>query len=215
MTSSKSIRTITPTEELLNTLSHGLGLLLSLLGLVLLFTWPDTPLSSGQAIILGVFGVSMVALYLASTLYHAEKQEHRKRFLKYCDHSAIYLLIAGTYTPFCLMGNGASDGRWLVIAVWALAFAGITAKFFLVGRFRFVSTLMYLFMGWLALFQIDLLKALPEGQLYWLIAGGVSYSLGTIFYLWRNLAFSHAIWHLFVLGGSTCHYLGVLLYLSD
>ena len=215
MTSSKTVRPISHREELFNTMSHALGLILSLLGFILLFTQPGATVNFTRVLILSVFGLSLVTLYLASTLYHAEKEEIRKRFLKYCDHSAIYLLIAGTYTPFCLLGTGAIDGRWLVMAVWTLALAGIIAKFFLVGRFRFVSTLMYLFMGWLVIFQLDLLKALPKGQLNWLIAGGLSYSLGTVFYLWRALRFNHAIWHLFVLGGSVCHYFGVLLYLNN
>ncbi len=214
MASSKTLRIPTPIEERLNMLSHALGLLLSVLGFVLLFTWHESPLPSSKVAILGVFGLSLIALYLASTLYHASKDEQRKRFFKYCDHSAIYLLIAGTYTPFLLLGTHGQDGQVMVATVWAMAFAGIIAKFFLVGRFRFVSTLMYLFMGWLAIFEVDLLLALPKGELNWIIAGGLSYSLGTVFYLWHRLPYSHAIWHLFVLGGSACHYLGVLLYVS-
>jgi hemolysin III len=156
----------------------------------------------------------MVARYLASTLYHAAKTPQRKRWLKYCDHAAIFLLIAGTYTPFCLIGRD-GQGHWLALTVWLMALTGIIAKFFLVGRFRFVSTLMYLLMGWVVIFYWDFLTTLPQGELTWLVSGGVSYSVGTIFYLWRSLPYSHAIWHLFVLGGSACHYLGVLLYLAS
>jgi hemolysin III len=164
-------------------------------------------------LILGVFGLSMIALYLASTLYHAATTPQHKRRLKYCDHAAIFLLIAGTYTPFCLIGRG-REGFGLVVTVWIMAALGIIAKFFLVGRFRFISTLMYLLMGWVVVFHVDFLRTLPDEELNWLVSGGMSYSIGTIFYLWRSLPFSHAIWHLFVLGGSACHYLGVLLYLA-
>ncbi|WP_141735581.1 PAQR family membrane homeostasis protein TrhA [Oligoflexus tunisiensis] len=209
----KSTHELTPTEEYWNTISHGFGLVFSIFGFILLFTWHPQPITWDKGFILGVFGLSLIALYLASTLYHAAKQPERKRWLKYCDHAAIFLLIAGTYTPFCLIGRD-GQGQWLALTVWIMAVTGIVAKFFLVGRFRFVSTLMYLFMGWVVIFYIDFLKTLPEGELTWLVAGGVSYSVGTIFYLWRSLPFSHAIWHLFVLGGSVCHYLGVLLYLA-
>ncbi|HYX31957.1 MAG TPA: hemolysin III family protein [Oligoflexus sp.] len=213
MSSLKSARLISPTEESWNTISHALGLLMSLVGFILLFTWHPQPMTMSKALILSVFGLSLVALYLASTLYHAATSPERKRWFKYCDHAAIFLLIAGTYTPYCLIGR---DGQGVVLAVtvWIMAVVGIVAKFFLVGRFRFVSTLMYLLMGWVVVFHFDFLRTLPEGELTWLVAGGLSYSVGTIFYLWRSLPFSHAIWHLFVLGGSACHYIGVLLYLA-
>jgi hemolysin III len=214
VSSLKSPQLLSPTEEIWNTISHGLGLILSILGFILLFTWHPEPMTLRKGLILAVFGLSMVALYLASTLYHAAKAPQRKRWLKYCDHAAIFLLIAGTYTPFCLIGRE-SQGRWLALTVWAMALTGIIAKFFLVGRFRFVSTLMYLLMGWLVIFYWDFLMTLPQGELTWLVSGGVSYSVGTIFYLWRSLPYSHAIWHLFVLGGSACHYVGVLLYLAS
>ncbi len=213
MSSLKSTHWVSAAEENWNTISHGLGLLLSILGFILLFTWHPEPITFSKALILAVFGFSLIALYLASTLYHAAKAPARKRWFKYCDHAAIFLLIAGTYTPFCLIGRD-GQGRWLAITVWIMAAAGIIAKFFLVGRFRFVSTLMYLLMGWVVVFHFDFLKTLPRGELTWLVSGGVSYSVGTIFYLWRSLPFSHAIWHLFVLGGSACHYLGVLFYLA-
>jgi len=213
VSSLKSARWIAPAEEIWNTLSHGLGLLLSILGFILLFTWHPEPMPLTKALILGVFGLSMIALYLASTLYHAATTPQRKRWLKYCDHAAIFLLIAGTYTPFCLIGRD-GEGLGLAVTVWIMAAVGIVAKFFLVGRFRYISTLMYLLMGWVVVFHFDFLKTLPQEELTWLVSGGVSYSIGTIFYLWRSFPFSHAIWHLFVLGGSACHYFGVLLYLA-
>lgn len=213
MSSLKTTHWVSPAEESWNTISHGLGLLLSVLGFILLFTWHPEPLTLSKGLILGVFGCSLIALYLASTLYHAAKSPKIKRWLKYCDHAAIFLLIAGTYTPFCLIGRDGA-GKGIAVTVWIMATAGIIAKFFLVGRFRFVSTLMYLLMGWVVVFHIDFLRTLPKGELTWLVSGGISYSIGTIFYLWRSLPYSHAIWHLFVLGGSACHYLGVLFYLA-
>lgn len=212
MASTKTARVISELEEIVNTMSHGFGLLLSLGGFILLFTFHASSMSWGKGFVLAIFGCSLVALYLASTLYHREKNQQRKLFLKYCDHAAIFVLIAGTYTPFCL--NGTPEGLRLAITVWSMAVIGIVAKFYLVGRFRFVSTLMYLLMGWAAIFHMDFLRALPSGELNWLIAGGSLYSAGTIFYLWRSLPYSHGIWHLFVLGGSICHYLGVLFYVA-
>jgi len=214
MISVKHIRQTSAAEEHMNTLSHGFGLLLSLFGFILLFTWSDWPIPLAKALILGVFGLSLIALYLASTLYHAEKDADRRRFLKFCDHAAIYLLIAGTYTPMILPGSSVHDGRWMATALWFMAGAGIIAKFFLVGKFRFLSTIIYLFMGWLALFQLELIWALPRPQIALIVAGGLSYTLGTIFYLWHRLPYNHAIWHMFVLGGSTCHYVAVLIYVA-
>lgn len=206
-------RPLSKYEEASNTLSHGLGLALSILGFILLFSWNERPMSLTAKWSVGIFGLSLIALYLCSTLYHATRDDARKRFLKYCDHSAIYLLIAGTYTPFCLLGSGQTNTKSLVIAVWIMAAIGIIGKFYFVGRYRLISTLMYLLMGWLVLFQYEMLFTMPRGQLKFLVAGGLSYSLGTVFYMWRQLPFSHAIWHLFVLGGSVSHYLGVLFYI--
>lgn len=211
--SSPPPRSLNNFELAANLWTHALGLGLSLAGTIAFFVLPARHLDPAALWILGIFGLSLIALYLTSTLYHAATDPSRKKLLKYFDHSAIYLLIAGTYTPYCLLGSTGVDATFLVASVWVLAIIGIVGKFYLIGKFRAISTLIYLLMGWLVLLKYSLLLAMPQQQLHWLIAGGVSYSLGTIFYLWHRLPFNHAIWHLFVLGGSLCHYLGILLHI--
>ena len=149
-------------------------------------------------------------LYGASTLYHALPAPRWKRCLRVFDHAAIFLLIAGTYTPFMLVSLRGPWGWSLFGVVWALAVAGIVLKVFFTGRFRLLSTLIYLFMGWLVLIAIKpLVEALPHGSLVLLFAGGAAYSAGTVFYVWKRLPYHHAVWHLFVLAGSICHFFAV------
>jgi hemolysin III len=158
-----------------------------------------------------VFSASMLLLYVASTLYHAASDARTKARLKVFDHCAIYLLIAGTYTPFTLVGLRGDVGSGLFIAIWSLALAGIAFKLFFTGRFKLASTLVYVAMGWLVLLAIrPVMDALDGWTFGWLLAGGVAYTLGTVFYHRPSLAYSHAIWHLFVVAGSVCHYVAVL-----
>lgn len=198
-------------EELANTITHGFGLLASLLAGAVLITLASLTRDPWQIVGASIYVVSLVVLYGASTSYHAARGLRAKQRLKVFDHCAIFGLIAGTYTPFTL---GAIRGGWgwtLFGLAWGLAVAGIIMKLFYIGRFPILSTVFYLAMGWMAVFAIRPLHlALPGGVLVWIVAGGLLYSVGTLFYLDRRMRYSHAVWHLFVLGGSACHYMAVL-----
>lgn len=160
-----------------------------------------------------IFGASLVLLYTASTLFHSIPMVGPKRVLRVVDHCAIYVLIAGTYTPFTLVTLHGPWGWSLFGFTWGLAILGIGFKIFFTGRYEFLSVLVYLLMGWCGIAAIEpMLHALATGGLWWLLAGGLCYSFGVIFYAWDGLRFNHAIWHLFVLGGSVCHFFAVLLY---
>ena len=156
------------------------------------------------------FSAALVLMHLASSLYHSASAPVRKGRLKVLDHCAIYLLIAGTYTPFTLVALRGTAGWSLFAAVWTLAAIGIVFKLFSAGRFRLFSTLVYVAMGWLVLFAIrPVWAALDAWSLGWLFAGGVAYTLGTLFYHRRSLPYSHAVWHLFVIAGGICHFIAV------
>ena len=198
-------------EELASALTHGFGAVAAFAGGIVLVTLAATRGDGWQLGAAIVFSASMLLLYAASTLYHAASDVRTKARLKVFDHCAIYLLIAGTYTPFTLVGLRGDVGRGLFIAIWSLALAGIAFKLFFTGRFKVVSTLVYVAMGWLVLFAIrPVMDALDGWTFGWLLAGGVAYTLGTVFYHRPSLAYSHAIWHLFVVAGSVCHYVAVL-----
>lgn len=157
-----------------------------------------------------VFAVALVALYAASTAYHAARSERIKRRLKVLDHCAIYLLIAGSYTPFLLNELRGPWGWSLFGVIWGLALAGMVFKLFFTGRFRLVSTLVYVMMGWLALVAIvPMLRNMHMVTLGWMLAGGIAYTAGTPFYHAVRMRYSHAVWHLFVLAGSVCHAIAV------
>ncbi len=200
----------TPGEELANALTHGLGLALSIAGLAVLVT-----LAAWRGDVWGVtstaiFGATLVVLYTSSTLYHSMRGAPVKRLLRKFDHAAIFLLIAGTYTPFLLVNLRGPWGWSLLGVIWGLAVAGVVLKFWLAGRFKLGSTLLYLGMGWLIVIALrPMLRTVPENALWLLLAGGLCYSVGTVFYLWKKLPYHHAVWHLFVLGGSVCHFFAV------
>ena len=198
-----------PREELWNALTHGAGALLSLVGasvLIALTAMHGTGVQLGGAI---VFGIALVGLYTASTLYHAARDPVAKARLKVLDHCAIYVLIAGSYTPFTLIGLRGHGGEMLFAAVWTLAALGVGFKLFFTGRFKGVSTGIYLGMGWLiVLAGKPLFVALSGPTLAWLFAGGAAYSLGTVFYMMRR-GWAHPVWHGFVLAGSACHFVAV------
>ncbi|KQZ60255.1 MULTISPECIES: hemolysin III family protein [unclassified Lysobacter] len=197
-------------EEIANALTHGLGATAALAGGAVLITLAALYGSTWQLAGAIVFGVSLLLLYVASTLYHAIQHPTAKARLKVFDHCAIYLLIAGTYTPFTLVLRG-PWGWGLFTAIWVLAFAGIVFKLFYTGRFKLLSTAIYIAMGWLVIVAIKpLIGALDAWTLGWLLAGGLSYTLGTVFYHRPALPYSHAIWHMFVIGGSVCHYVAVM-----
>ncbi|BDU17743.1 PAQR family membrane homeostasis protein TrhA [Lysobacter auxotrophicus] len=198
-------------EEFVNALTHGLGATAALAGGAVLITLAalfGDGWQLGSAI---VFGICLLALYLASTLYHAIQHPVAKARLKVVDHCAIYLLIAGTYTPFTLIGLRGPWGWGLFAAIWTLAFAGVVFKLFFTGRFKLLSTGIYIAMGWLVLVAIKpLIGALDGWTIGWLFGGGLFYTLGTVFYHRPSLPYSHAIWHLFVVAGSVCHYVAVM-----
>ena len=197
-------------EELANVLTHGLGALASACGGAVLITLAAVFGDVWQIVGASVFGASLLLLYSASTLYHAVRHEIVRARLKVFDHCAIYVLIAGTYTPFMLVDLRGGWGGTLFGVVWGLAVAGIVFKLFCTGKLRVLSTLMYIGMGWLAVIAIGpMLRELPTSALIWLLAGGLTYTVGTVFYHSR-IPYSHAIWHLFVLGGSACHFVAVL-----
>ena len=207
------LNTYPPAEEKLNVWSHAFGLGLSLIGLVLLLF---RTLDQGDAYVLAsvlIFGVSMILLYTASTCYHNCKEEGLRYKLKILDHVSIYVLIAGTYTPFCLITLKGLTG-WILFGVaWGLALLGVVLKFFFTGRFRTLSTIMYVLMGWLIVFAIKpLMENLPLDGLYWILAGGISYTLGAVIYSIRKVKFNHAIFHLFVLAGTFCHFMAIYQY---
>lgn len=200
-------------EERLNSLTHGIGAALGVTALVLLLA-TCRECGATRIVSYSIYGASLIMLYTASTLYHGVMEQKLKDILQRVDHSAIYLLIAGTYTPFTLITLNGPWG-WTIFGIeWGLALAGIIYKvFFYDEKHRGISTAVYLLMGWMALIAIKpLIGALHPGGLIWLGIGGLSYSLGVIFYLWRSLPFAHVIWHLFVLGGSISHFFAVFFY---
>jgi hemolysin III len=200
-------------EEIAHSVSHGVGILLSLAGLVALVVVARRTGSAGHVAACSIYGASLVLLYLASTLYHGIPSLSAKRILRVLDHSAIYLLIAGTYTPFSLISLRGDLGWTLFGLVWGLALLGIALKVAAIGRFRWLSMLLYLGMGWLALIALKpLTLAVSAGGVTLLFLGGVAYTLGTVFYGWRRLPYHHAVWHALVLAGSVLHYFAVLLY---
>lgn len=200
-------------EEIINSVTHGAGILLSIAALVLMVVFASLSGSAVHVVSCAIFGVTLILLYTASTLYHGIPYPRVKRILKIFDHCCIYLLIAGTYTPFLLVTLRGALGWTLFGVIWFLALLGVLFKLFFIHRFKIVSTIAYVLMGWIIILAIKpLMAALPAGGLIFLVAGGLAYSLGVIFYAWKKLPFNHAIWHLFVLAGSICHFFAVLFY---
>ena len=202
-----------PTEEKLNIWSHAFGIFLSIIALVLLIIKAVQQDNIWMMISFPIFGVSLILLYLASTIYHASKEPQKRFKLKVFDHAAIYVLIAGSYTPFTLVSLNGETG-WLIFSmVWVMAFTGIILKLFFTGKFKIVSTAMYVLMGWLIVFYFqDLTASLHEKGVFYLILGGVLYTIGAILYSIKKIKFNHAIFHFFVLAGSFCHFLSIYLY---
>jgi hemolysin III len=200
-------------EELANSLSHGFGLVLSMIGLVNLVVLAFMRGTAIHLVTVNVFCGSIVVLYAASTVYHAVVHPKLKHICRIVDHASIYILIAGTYTPVSLLMLPPAWGWTLFGIIWALALTGVIFKLFFTGRFEKVSTIVYLLMGWLAVIAIKpLLEFMPTGGLVLMLAGGLSYSAGVIFFRLERVPYSHAIWHGFVLGGTICHYLMIALY---
>lgn len=201
-------------EELANALTHGAGLVASLVGATLLVLLTATQGDGWQLASSIVYGVALIALYTASTLYHALPTPRQKRIMRVFDHSAIYLLIAGTYTPFALVAlRDIEWSRILFVLVWTIAVAGVILKILFTGRFNALSTVAYVLMGWLCVIVAKpLIDNLPPAALVLLASGGVAYTVGVAFYAWRRIPFSHAIWHGFVVCGSVLQFFAIYRY---
>ena len=200
-------------EEQLNAWTHGLGAALGIAALVLMIVYADTtkPWTLFSVI---VYGISIITLFLASTLYHSVKGEKRKHYFRIVDHVSIYLLIAGTYTPVLLIALTDSLGWTLFWIVWGIAALGFILKLFFTGRFEVLSTLLYLVMGWLIVFDFSYLSdKLGSNGILWLFAGGLFYTLGIVFYAIQRIPYNHVIWHLFVLAGAICHFFMIFLFI--
>jgi hemolysin III len=206
------MRIQTKPEEQLNAWTHGIGAALGIAALVLLIVYADNtkPWSLFSVI---VYGLSIIILFLASTFYHAVKGEKRKHYFRIVDHISIYLLIAGTYTPVLLILLTDSLGWLLFWIVWGIAAFGVVLKLFFTGKYELFSTLLYLVMGWLIIFDFsNLSEALGPNGILWLFAGGLSYTVGIVFYALQKVPYFHVIWHLFVLGGAICHFFMIFLH---
>ena len=205
-----------PREEFLNALLHGLGVVFGIVVLVLMLVkaaGSSVPFSGFQITGLALYGASLIVMFLSSTLYHSLSNTRAKSVLKRLDHCAIFALIAGTYTPILLIGLATSKALVLFWVLWGIALAGIVFKVFFVHRFDRASLLAYLGMGWLSVLIIkDMVHALDPTALTLIVLGGVLYTVGTIFYAAKNRRYTHAIWHLFVLGAAVCHALAIWLY---
>ena len=203
-------------EERANAITHGLGVVLGVVGLILLliraFDYQADMLTVAS---MAIYGSSIILLFLASTLYHSITTEKTKRLLKTFDHCAIYLLIAGSYTPFLLVGLRTPLAMGLMAVIWGIALVGIIMKIAFVYRFKRLSLFIYLAMGWLSLIVVyQLAMSIEMGGLVLLALGGVIYSLGVIFYVAKRIPYNHAIWHLFVLAGCACHFFAIYLYVT-
>ncbi len=201
---------MTSREEVANVVTHGVGVVASVAAAALLIVYASLHGDAWKIVGVSVFATTLIALYTASTLYHAARDPGLKARLKLLDHAAIYLLIAGTYTPF-MIGDLRGGWGWSLFGViWGLAILGIALKVVFIGRFRVLSTLVYVAMGWLVLVAaVPISRSLDGVTLAWLAAGGIAYTAGTVFYLNRRLRYGHAVWHGFVLAGSICHGLAV------
>jgi hemolysin III len=202
-------------EEIANSVTHGVGTLLSVLGTGVLLYQAARQGTVLHAVSFAIYGATLIVLHLASTLYHGIRAPRARRVFWILDHCSIYLLIAGTYTPFLLLSLWGRWGATLLIAIWTLAATGIVLKLIFIGRFRALSLAGYIVMGWLIVVAArEVWLKVPHEALIFVAVGGVLYTLGTVFYGWKRLPYNHAIWHLFVLGGSVSHYFAVLLYLA-
>lgn len=204
----------TKREEIANAITHGIGALLSIAALTLLIVYSSLYGTAWHVVSFTVYGVSMLLLYISSTMVHSFPAGKAKDFFEILDHSAIYVFIAGSYTPIFLILVGGGLGWTLFGIVWGLTVIGILFKIFFVKRFLIVSTILYLAMGWLALFAVGpIIDSLSTGGLWFLLIGGLFYSVGTIFYMWRGFYYHHMVWHLFVIAGSVFHFFLVFYYI--
>ena len=209
----KKITYYDPKEEKLNVISHAFGLVLSIIALVLLVVFASLEGSAWHIVSFSIYGASLIVLYAASTFYHNSKTPKLRYRLNIFDHASIYVLIAGTYTPFTLVVLDGWVG-WTIFGVsWGLALTGVILKLFFIGKYDRISTIAYVLMGWLIVFAIKpLVQNLPIEGLLWLLGGGISYTVGAILYSIKSIKYNHAIFHVFVLLGSFCHFIAVFFY---
>jgi hemolysin III len=207
------IRFYSPREELLNVTTHAAGLALSVLGLFLLIVRAFTYDSRKLLLSFVIFGTSLIFLYTASTLYHSTRDLQKRFAFKIFDHVAIFFLIAGTYTPFALVTLEGRTG-WIILGVvWTIALLGTVLKLFFTGKFKLLSTLLYVAMGWVIIFAIEpLMEKLSPAGLWWLFGGGVAYTIGAVLYSIGKIKYNHAMFHFFVLLGSYCHFMSIYCY---
>jgi len=213
MTKNKHLTYYPTTEEKINILTHGLGLLLSIAALVLLVIHASKHGTARHIVSFTIFGASLILLYSASTLYHYSQKPDIRRKLNILDHASIYVLIAGTYTPFTLITLRGWLG-WTIFGItWGIAIIGVFFKLFYTGRFDKISTIAYVAMGWIIIFAVKpLIENLPLNGLYWLLAGGIFYTIGAVLYSIKKIKFNHAIFHVFVLLGSFSHFMAIYFY---
>lgn len=208
-----SIKQYSIGEEIANSITHGIGMVLAIAALVILTAFAGLYGNGWHIVSVSIYGTTLVLLYTASTLYHSIQNPHAKGILQILDHAAIYLLIAGTYTPFMLVSLRGPWGWWLFGVIWGLAVLGLVLQLPVMKRWRAVSLGLYIGMGWVVVVAIKpLIVSVETGGVIFLVLGGLSYTGGIIFYCWEKMKFSHAIWHLFVLAGSILHFFSILFY---
>lgn len=208
-----SIKQYSTGEEIANSITHGIGIVLAIAALGILTVFAGAYGDVRHVVSVSIYGTTLVLLYTASTLYHSIQNPHAKGILQVLDHSAIYLLIAGTYTPFTLVSLRGPWGWWLFGVIWGFAVLGVVFQLSLLRRWRAVSLCLYIGMGWVVVVAIKpLIVSVATGGIVFLVLGGLAYTAGILFYCWEKLKYHHAIWHLFVLTGSILHFFAVLFY---
>jgi hemolysin III len=208
-----SVAEYTVGEEIANGVTHGIAAALSIAGLSVLVSLAAVKGDAWRIVSFSIYGSTLVVLFLASTFYHSLPWPRVKQVFRFIDHASIYLLIAGTYTPFTLVNLRGAWGWSIFGIMWGLALTGVILKLFMLGRFRILTVLVYVAMGWFVLVALKpTLAAVPAAGMIWLLVGGCAYTFGITFYAWKKLPYGHAVWHLFVMGGSMCHFFAVLLH---
>jgi hemolysin III len=202
-------------EEVANAVTHGIGAVLAVMALIAMVALAAIDGDVWVIVSLTIYGSTLVLLYLASTLYHSVRHAKAKLVFKTCDHAAIFLLIAGTYTPYCLLVLRGAWGWTMFAVVWSIAAFGVVFKILHVNRYARLSLMLYLGMGWVGvLAAVPIIENMETGGLLLLAFGGLAYTGGVAFYVWESMPFNHAVWHLFVLAGSTCHFLSIYYYVA-
>jgi hemolysin III len=203
----------TPAEETASSITHAIGGLLASSAFTLMVTFAVLAHDTRRVVAVSIYGSSLLLMYMASTCYHLVRSRRAKRTFRIIDHASIYLLIAGTYTPILLVSMRNAWGISMLSVAWGLAGIGVILKLFFVDRFEKLSVSIYVLMGWMVLIAArPLFAAMPTGGIVWLFAGGLAYTGGVVFFLWDQMPFNHAIWHLFVIAGSACHFFAIWLY---